>query len=74
MDEFYWKNGDYMFKSQYYVSPEGKVCGELSHNRSDDHWSARAWNESERHFILLGIYISEENAKLAIEEYCGDHY
>ena len=74
MEEFYWKKGDYLHRSEYYVSPEGKVWGELSHNRFDDHWSARGWNESDRQFILLGIYINEEKAKLAIEEYCGDRY
>ena len=74
MEDFYWKKGDYLHRTECYVSPEGKVCGELVHSRFDDHWSARGWNESERQFLLLGIYISEEKAKLAIEDYCGDNY
>ena len=74
MEEFYWKKGDYLYRSEYYVSPEGKVCGELSHNRFNENWSANVWDESERRFILLGFYIDDEKAKAAIEEYCGDNY
>ncbi len=74
MDEFYWKKRDSYWKPDYYVSPEGKVLGELSDSSSSNPWSAMVWSESDRHFISLGIYISEELAKAAIEQYCDDTY
>ena len=74
MDEFYWKKRDTYYNSDYYVSPEGRVCGELSNSRSDNTWFAKVWSQSERHFISLGVFINEETAKAAIEEYCGDNY
>ncbi len=74
MEEFYWKKRDSYWKSDYYVSPEGKVLGELSDSSSSNTWSAMVWSESDRHFISLGRYISEELAKSAIEQYCEDKY
>ena len=74
MDEFYWKKRDSYWKSDYYVSPDGKVLGELHDSRENNTWSARVWNESDRQFILLGIYVGEELAKSAIELYCEDNY
>lgn len=74
MEEFYWKTRDTYYNPDYYVSPEGRVCGELSNSRSDNTWYAKVWSHSERHFISLGVYISQETAKSAIEEYCGDNY
>jgi hypothetical protein len=74
MGESYWKKRDSYWKPDYYVSPEGKVLGELSDSRESNTWSARVWNESDRQFILIGIYVDEELAKEAIEQYCDDKY
>ena len=74
MDEFYWKKRDTYYNPDYYVSPEGRVCGELSNSKSDNTWFAKVWSQSDRHFISLGVYINEESAKSAIEEDCGDNY
>ena len=74
MDEFYWKKRDTYYNPDYYVSQEGRVCGELSNSKSDNTWSTKVWSQSERHFISLGVFINEETAKAAIEEYCGDNY
>lgn len=74
MYDFYWKERDTYYNSDYYVSPEGRVCGELSNSKSDNTWSAKVWSQSDRHFISLGVFINEETAKIAIEEYCGDNY
>jgi hypothetical protein len=74
MDEFYWKKRSIYYGADLYVSPEGRVCGELSDSKSDNTWSTKVWSQSERHFISLGVFINEETAKAAIEEYCGDNY
>jgi hypothetical protein len=74
MYDFYWKKRDSYWKPDYYVSPDGKVLGELSDSSSSNTWSAMVWSESDRHFISLGRYISEELAKAAIEQYCEDNY
>jgi hypothetical protein len=74
MDEFYWKKRDSYWKPDYYVSPEGKVLGELTESRESNTWRASVWSESDRHFISLGFYIGEELAKSAIEQYCEDNY
>lgn len=74
MEGFYWKKRDSYWNQDYYVSPEGKVLGELSDSSSSNTWSAMVWSESDRHFISLGRYISEELAKSAIEQYCEDKY
>jgi hypothetical protein len=74
MEEFYWKKRDSYWKPDYYVSPEGKVLGELHESRESNTWRSIVWSESDRHFITLGIYIAEELAKSAIEQYCEDNY
>jgi hypothetical protein len=74
MEGFYWKRRDSYWKPDYYVSPEGKVLGELTESRESNTWRASVWSESDRHFITLGIYIAEELAKSAVEQYCEDKY
>ena len=74
MEGFYWKKRDSYWKPDYYVSPEGKVLGELHGGSSDITWRASVWSETDRHFISLGFYIGEELAKAAIEQYCEDKY
>ena len=73
MHEFFCEKRDSYWKLDYYVSPEGKVLGELTDSRESNTWKAMVWSESDRHFISLVVYVGEELAKSAIERYCEDN-
>lgn len=74
MNEFYWKKRESYYDPDYYVSSGGKVFGELADDRRRGTWTAYAWNEEEHKFTLLGFYVTEEKAKIAIEKYCEENY
>lgn len=70
MDGFYWKKRDSDYNPDCYVSPEGKILGKLKDTRESNTWSASVWSGVDSQFILLGVYVTEELAKDAIEWHC----
>lgn len=74
MTDFYWKRRTSHHKPDYYINNDGRIVAEIHNSTIDDIWHTRTWSTVDQRFITLGDFISEEQAKMAIEKYWNIHF